>query len=293
MKQLLLPLDNDFSIDSMLSQVCYDLDNPCKNQCDIDEDYLRIALNLITQLMNLNENLFAKGRLWELCLGSAIGAQLKNSSRSHIGGSTSFDLVDNNGTKIELKTSSQLIQKGTRFFKHIETGTQNSEKGWSTILFKSSRDNEQLWYCKERPVQILNCARETIFEPFMLGPIVVLNGNSPNQKHQHIGVLKEYLSSIGFDNIYFVKTPKDYSDGSHEITIYKIKKQDFINKSFFRIANNNITCKIIYNPDYVKTLYSSRICNIKEPVSEDKTKFIVNAFLEKIGFNMDFIPKLF
>ena len=292
MAQLLLPnifeIDTDlFDPNSLICRVCDYLDNKCPNQCDLDEDYLRVALYLITQRMCLNGNLFAKGSIWETCFGFAIGAEENNSSRSHIRGSTSFDLVDDHGIKIELKTSSQLIQKGTSFFKHIETGTQTFEE-WSTISFTNNRKNKELWYCTEQPAQILDCA----FEPFMLGEITVLNGNSSEQKHQGLAVLKEYLSSIGWDNIYFITTPKDYSVDSQEITVYKIQKQDFINKSFFKVVNNNIKWKIIYNPDYVETLYSSRICNTKEPVSEYKTMRVLKTFLAKTGCNMDFISKL-
>tara|TARA_R110000823_G_C15926199_1_gene499074 strand:+ start:1389 stop:2288 length:900 start_codon:yes stop_codon:yes gene_type:complete len=291
MSQLVLPNLFETDVDlsnpnSLICRVCDYLDNKCRDQCDIDEDYLRVALNLITQQMCSNENLFAKGSLWEICFGFAIGAQVKNSSRSHIRGSTSFDLIDKYGNKIELKTSSQLTQKGAGFFNNIIKGTQFHEE-WSTINFINKRKNQELWYCKGKPVQILKCA----YEPFILGEITVLNGNSQKQKTKHSEVLEQYLSSIGWDSICFVQTPKDYSVGSQEVTIYQIKKQDFIDKSFFKVANNNIKWKMVYNSDYVQTLYSSRICYTKESVPEYKTSQVLMSFFEKTGFNKNHIPQ--
>lgn len=292
-------------------EVCYELDS-LQNHISIenkpiyfDEDYFRLALKMQTSQMGYNENRFNKGSLWELAVNFSLGMplhqQLSTNSRSNIPGSTSYDLKDSYGKRIEVKTHQKLISatKKPRFFTAIQKST-NDQGDWTTV-----KDAQAYWYCKSDARDVLKSAQK-YSDLFITNSFTVLNGRSSEQKLKAFEVIKEYLSSLGWDSMYIIQTPSSQKKVSctgrmkneikeiyKKLIIYEITKDDFIQNAFFKTSNNNVDCKIIYNPEFLKCLYSKSIKDIYDDqvIDKDKTKTFVETFLQKIGLEPNLIEE--
>ncbi|REK54572.1 MAG: hypothetical protein DWQ49_11095 [Bacteroidetes bacterium] len=292
------------SLEDQLDTVCNELDN-LKNPRffedvepkNIDEDFFKIAMAMMTPKINENEGLFNKGTLWELAinygLGMPLDEQLSTSSRSNMAGSTSYDIRDKHGKKIEIKTRTKLINptKKPKFFTAIERNTHH-QGDWTTV-----KDGKSIWYCKSDARDVLKSAKKYP-DLFITQRITILNGNSSKQKLKAFQVVEDYSKNLGWNSMYIIQTPLLHNKTKNEIkeihtklVIYEVKKEYFIKNAFFITANNNIDFKMIYNPEFVKCIYSKSIKDIDldQAVEKKKREKFVRTYLEKIGNDADFI----